>query len=127
MSDKVKKLLEIANQIPTQPKPRREDNEAEKFIKEFGIESGETKVPAIVIYDKYKQWRKDKSIEMRLFFRMFIKFFQKKQTSDGATYLLNPKHFDLRKEHILNVRRHLRKDYEHRYGKKESNKEEKKD
>ena len=123
MSDKLQKLLEIANQKPTEPKPVREDNEAEKFIKHFSIEEGTAVVPAIVIYDKYKSWKKDKAIEMRLFFKMFKKYFKKKQTARGANYLVNPKHFDTSEENLWKVKRHLRRDYENRYGKKEEQQE----
>ena len=115
--------MDLAKLVPKQEKKKRPDNEAEKFIKHFNVQKGEELVPAYVIYDKYKSWKKGNAMDMKWFFKHFIKIFERVKKEGSSFYKLDPKGFDLREENVWRARRHIRREYEKIYGNKEATKE----
>lgn len=74
--------------------------EAAKFIYDMKIKQGDAKIPAELIYYTYKKWKGwgTKYQSKPEFFRDFKTFFTQHRTTNGMTYLLNPKQFDLSEE-----------------------------
>lgn len=93
--DDIEKLLEIAES--SNEKVQFDNNEVVEYINEHNIEPGDTKVPGYIIYYHYWNQLKNKRTRLtrRIFFRYFKNHFEKKPTTDGAGYLLNPEPFDM--------------------------------
>lgn len=107
----IDKLMEIAV-AEDQPRPRRvKPTNVTKYIREVGITSGDTKIPAYIVYYHYYMWGKTKrnTVTRGRFFRQFGEHFERTETDHGRGYLLDPTPFDLSTEGFFKARRHLRR------------------
>ena len=105
-------LMEIAT---SSNEPIKKDNpEVLKFISEFGLESGDTRVPACTIYYKYYCWKREKGqrkkLSRNMFFRELSTHFKRKLIDKSIHYYLNPEPFDLTQEEYFAARALLRRE-----------------
>lgn len=99
-------LMEIAKN------PIKEDEfkklpPAKRFMCSEGIEAGNYAIPAMLVYDRYIRWAdayKIKPLSVVNFFKEFALYADKKSTSQGNYYMLNPKGFDLSPQYLELVR-----------------------
>jgi len=84
--------------------------QAASFIYDLNIKHGDDKIPAQLIYHTYKLWKgwDQKKQSKPMFFRDFSKYFNQHRTTNGITYLLNAKPFDLSEETYWIVRKEMR-------------------
>lgn len=105
----IDKLMEIATS--SSEKVEFEDTEVEKFIHDFGIQAGDTRVPTYTIYYHYDVWRKQRKRRGRkTFFNQFNKHFEKIKDTYGMVYMLDPEPFDMTPEGYFKARKLVRKE-----------------
>lgn len=89
--------------------------DAAKFIYEFGVKAGDTRIPAALIYHQYKEWRGGGKTTRKVeFFSDFQEYFDKKYINGMVYYLLDPKPFDLSAETYWKIRREVREKKAHK-------------
>jgi hypothetical protein len=117
MSDSKKGIYELSDEELTNLAQGRKETtadekitEAARFIYENNLRHGDDRISASLIYYTYKQWRGwDQKFQPRtIFFKDFTKYFESVRTSDGISYLLESKAFDLSKEQYWRYRNDLR-------------------
>jgi hypothetical protein len=118
--DNIDALLEIA----TKPKTRKlnipkQNPEIDKFIEECNIVSGKKKISTAIIYYRYYLHKHIRLIPRHKFFKYFNTKFEKVKTSDGMTYLLNPKGFDITPQGYFRARAYLRQEKDEKKKQKE--------
>ena len=70
----------------------RENRDALRFIRKFGIERGEIKVPTYVIYYHFMKWHHTQFGKLwgkEEFFRTFKKYFEQKRSGNQRFYMIN--------------------------------------
>ena len=122
-----KELMELAK------KPLKDNDKTLKklpvirqFIISEKIRQDEYKIPAILIFDRYKKWAFThgyKVLSITKFFIEFKKFFEKSVTNKGATYKISPEGFDLSDQYLQEVNAKYLKEKRISNGKKEAKKE----
>lgn len=90
--------MEIAK-TPTKEKikPITDYSDAYQFILEFKLEPGKQEVPAFLLFNLYKSWKKKNVVSKVRFFVDFTQYFTKIKKSVGAFYLLNITAIELEK------------------------------
>lgn len=105
-------LLELAEE--TLDNPTEELNQTEQFINEVGIKESEDKfVMSQVIYFRYEEWCKEKSLEPRHripFFKEFKAHFFMQHRSGFKVYKVEQDPFDMSREYYLRNRERQRKE-----------------
>jgi hypothetical protein len=101
--DQLLAILERAKkkQKEVKEKPKKPViTDVEKFIKEYGVESGSTPVPNSTIYFIYTtMWNVGKTKINRIeFFRIFAKYFHKQRIGKRRAYYLNKDSLGMTKE-----------------------------
>lgn len=102
----VEQLMEIAK------KPIKDDEykklpPAKRFIVSEGIEAGDYKVPAILIWDRYVKWAKHnkvKSVSQIAFFKELALYFDKVRLTNAYGYMVTVKGFDLSPSYVEYVK-----------------------
>lgn len=100
--DDIESLLEIAEK--TRGEIKFEDSDADKFIRENEIKSGDTFVHAYLIYYMYHLWNPRKKLSKNTFFKLFKKQFTRKTFRRERGYLLDPSNLDLSNEFYFRAR-----------------------
>lgn len=128
MSDKeldVDELIDIANSSD-EPVDFGEMTEALRFVEEFGIKEGDTRIPTFIIYKTYKDSltpaRRRNIQHKTMFMRDFAKLFKPKRTTNYRYYLLDPEPFDLSDEYYWETRKDVRRERDGWKKKKEDKK-----
>lgn len=83
-----------------------------RFIIQDELENGDYKVPAVLIYDRYKDWCQSNQMQIKgyvAFFKEFKHYFKRVQQRDGIFYILSPKGFDLSPQKLLEAKATFRK------------------
>lgn len=102
----LQELMEIAKN-PIKEDEFRKLTPARRFILSDGVEAGDYKMPALLIYDRYVKWAnayKIKPVNKVEFFKEFAKYFKKSRTTEGFVYLMSPKGFDLSLEYLAIIK-----------------------
>lgn len=86
--------------------------DAGKFVYEFKIKPGKTKIEAQLIYYHYRLWKgwENKPTPKARFFRDFKKYFQADRDKNGIFYMLNERPFDTSDETYWEMRALLRRE-----------------
>lgn len=104
--DELSKLMDIAKN-PIKEDEYKKLPPARRFMVSDNVEAGNYAVPAMLVYDRYYNWSltfKLKPLSVVAFFKEFALYADKKLTSQGNFYMLNPKGFDLSPQYIELVR-----------------------
>ncbi len=99
--DDKQKLINIAKKQPKKEFKKDETNELDdirQYISDCNIKSFNEKIPAHLVYNRYRHWAKINNVPLRSsvnFFQKFSFFFNKKTTGGSKYYLLHPEGWDL--------------------------------
>lgn len=99
-------------------------HDARRFVYEFDIKAGTTRVPSIIIFHKYLEWmgKYKKKESQAVFFYNFKQMFERHRTNKLNSYLLDPTPFDLSDDNMWRIRKKIRQQKMRNDKKKESNK-----
>ena len=79
---------------------------AKRFVMSSGVQRGNVKIPAALIYDRYEAWAKTykiRPVSMAKFFAEFKLYFDKIRYDKGFAYLMSPAGFNLSPENLVLV------------------------
>lgn len=102
----LQELMEIAKN-PIKEDEFRKLTPVKRFVMADGVEVGDYKMPAALIYDRYVKWAekyKVRPLNKVEFFKEFAKYFNKSRTSDGFVYMTSTKGFDLSPDYLAIIK-----------------------
>lgn len=111
---------------PIKAKKQKNLSPIKEFIISEDISAGTEKIAGVLVYDRYTTWCKAMSIKpftMTKFFTEFVHYFEKKRSTSGVAYMLNPKGFDLAPEKLRKLNAEYQKRISRNVNKKKNKKE----